>query len=326
MNPKQNLYRIFGRFATGRYRRFIEENLRYSGMKIPLGDYLGQINLLGFLVFIMPILVSYLSFKKIQLIYLISGIVLFSGVHFIGYLIIYFKTEERKSKIENSLPDMLYLIAANMKSGMSPYNALKSSALEQFGPLKDEIEHAIALANSGKSLADSLLGISRHVKSETLSRTLRIFTNAIKSGARMSSLLEELANDISETRNLKRELVMNTKTYSLFIMFIIIIGAPLLMAISIHLFDVISGIQSSTLPSVSDNYGMNAFLGKTTITRQFLMSISITMLVITGILSSMLLGVIKEGKMLYGMKYSPVVIIPSVILFYLVIYWVGNVI
>ena len=221
---------------------------------------------------------------------------------------------------------MLYLIAANMKSGMSPYNALKSSALEQFGPLKDEIEHAIALANSGKSLADSLLGISRHVKSETLSRTLRIFTNAIKSGARMSSLLEELANDISETRNLKRELVMNTKTYSLFIMFIIIIGAPLLMAISIHLFDVISGIQSSTLPSVSDNYGMNAFLGKTTITRQFLMSISITMLVITGILSSMLLGVIKEGKMLYGMKYSPVVIIPSVILFYLVIYWVGNVI
>ena len=206
MNPKQNLYRIFGRFATGRYRRFIEENLRYSGMKIPLGDYLGQINLLGFLVFIMPILVSYLSFKKIQLIYLISGIVLFSGVHFIGYLIIYFKTEERKSKIENSLPDMLYLIAANMKSGMSPYNALKSSALEQFGPLKDEIEHAIALANSGKSLADSLLGISRHVKSETLSRTLRIFTNAIKSGARMSSLLEELANDISETRNQKREM------------------------------------------------------------------------------------------------------------------------
>ncbi len=325
MNPKEKLYRIFGRISTISYRDFIERSIAFSGLKINSLNYIGGINLLGFLIFVILVLVSFLNQGSVGVYYLSAGLLLFLLVHFIGYLFFYFKTETRRMKIENSLPDMLYLIAGNLNSGMSPYQALKSSALGEFGPLKEEIEYAIAQTNSGKPLEDSLLAIGKRVKSDMLGRTLRLFVNALKSGARMSSLLQELANDISETKNLKRELVLSTKTYSVFIMFIVIVCAPLLMAISIHLFNVISGIQSSS-SIAGDSYGLGFFAGQTTITSGFLVGVSIAMLVVTGILSSMLLGVIREGKMIFGLKYSPIIVVPSVILFFVILYGIVNVI
>ncbi len=323
MDKKERSYITLAKLSPKRYREFIEEQLSYSGHNATAENYLGPVNLLAILAFIAIAIIPPAVKHSFNPVFLIYALVAVGMIQLVAYLIIFYSIEERKKQVERVLPDMLYLAAANLKAGMSPYQALKLSAREEFGPLKEEIDLATAKSHGMESFTDALMAINSRIKSEILDRALKLFTTAVKAGGHMAPLLEELANDISETKALKRELVTSTKTYTMFVMFIVIIGTPLLMAISIHFVDVITGIQAKTTSS-ADAYGLGLFAGEIVITTDFLTKIALVMLTATGILASMLIGTIKEGKTIYGLRYAPFVTIACLIIFYIVRYGVGS--
>ena len=313
MRATDNLYYNFARLMPKRYREFIDSQLMYGNYKIDSSFYLGSLNLLSVLVFLGVILYPWVFYDKFDARFAFIGLLAILLIHLASYLIIFFNVEERRKRVEEALPDLLYLASANLKAGMPPYQALKLSALKEFGPLKEEIDKAASKAYGTESFTDALLDINKRIKSETLERALRLYTTAIKSGGHMAPLLEGLANDISESKALKREFITSTKTYTIFIMFIVIFGAPLLMAISLRFVDVISGIKART--GGVEQFGLGLFVTEINITSDFLAKTSIFMLTATGILSSMLIGVVKEGKMKYGMKYAPFVCIATLSVF-----------
>ncbi len=305
------------------YKSNFSQILIYGGIKKPSYQILGSSVIYCFIVFTIINLIPLAIFQKYDFLYLgiAVGSILF--IQIMIYMYYFFKMEDRTAVVEESLPDLLQLVAANLRAGMTPFQALKHAARDEFGCLKDEILYASSRSLGSESFSKSLMNISKRINSEMLERAMKLFTTAMKSGGQLAQLLEELSRDIAETKSLKRELVTNTKTYSMFIMFTVTVGTPILLSIAIQFVKMITGLQVKTGGS-SNDFGMSFLAGEVVVSVEFLTWLSIGMLICTSILSSMLAGVISEGKAKYGLRFAPAVIAGSLIAFLIAGNMIGN--
>ncbi|MEK6967879.1 MAG: type II secretion system F family protein [Nanoarchaeota archaeon] len=211
------------------------------------------------------------------------------------------------------LPDFLRLIASNIRSGMTPFQALKLAARPEFGPLKDEVDYITIRGLGNENFQDLVVAINKHIRSESLDRALKLFSSTLKSGGHLAQVLEESTTYIEEKRRLKKELSTITKSYSVFIMFSVVILAPFLLSISIQFLTMVTAIQSITKGSES----IAGFGGQISITVGFLRICALIFLVATGIFSSMLVAVIKQEKIQYGFKYALLIVSLSLVSFFI---------
>lgn len=273
----------------------------------------------SFLISIILSLISsilVLSFKAPIYYILIFIFSFIFGTQFVIHILIYFKVDNRKTKIEKILPDALQLISSNLQAGMTPYKAIKLAARKEFGALAEEFKEATEQALGTRNFADELMKIGDRVNSPMLRRTLKLITSSLSSGGHLAGLLEELSEDISDTQSLKNEMITNTKMYTMFILFTIIVGTPLLLAISVHFVGMVQGMQSTATLS-GDEFGIGFLSGKLSVTPEFLTKISFTQLAVTSILASMLIGTITKGEMTAGFRFAPLVAIASITLFFI---------
>jgi len=322
MEFRERFYLDIARIFPVSYRSHLKEEIKFGGGKFDADTYLGSTTILAILAFLITLLAPYAWSNEFAVRHVGYALIVFVVIELVAYLVVYFKAEDRTKRVEEVISDALQLIASNVRAGMTPYQALKLAARKEFGPLKEEIERATALALGTESFSKTLLRISDRIRSETLERALKLFTTAMKSGGHLATLLEELALDIDNTKSLKKNLVTSTKQYISFIMFTIIIGAPLLLAISIEFVRIVTGMQSKA-GSVTAA-GLGGLVGEISITPSFLVKLSIIMLLLTSLLACILLGVIIEGKPKYGFKYSPIVIIGSLVAFFVLRYIIAN--
>ncbi|MBI2661012.1 type II secretion system F family protein [Candidatus Woesearchaeota archaeon] len=323
MERKERIYLNFARLLPSGYIRHVEKLLVFAGDKADVFYYLGTWMVLSLAVFAGIMAVPWSLYGEVRLKHALFALLGFMLVQLLCYLYVYFKAEDRKERVEDALPDMLQLISADLKAGMTPFQALKASSRKEFGPLKEEIDRATAKSLGTESFSQALNEISLRIKSDVLERSLKLFTTAMKSGGHLAHLLEELGKDIAETRSLKKELVTSTRTYTMFIMFTVIIGMPLLMAISIHFLTILKGLQAKT-GTATAGFGLEFLAGEIAISPEFLTRISILLFIITSLLACMLIGVIKEGKATYGFRYSPIVIAGSFAVFYAARHFIGG--
>lgn len=309
----ERFYLDFARLFPRKYRNHLKKQFIYAGLKTEADLWLGSLNLVTILFFIIIIILPWSIFNYFQIIYLIIAFFLFFLIHLASYLLVYFKVEDRTKRIEEALPDFLQLISSNLKAGMTPFQALKHSSREEFGPLKEEISYATSRALGTGSFIEVLLTITKRVKSELFERSMKLFTTAMKSGGHLAVLLEELSRDMAETRSLKKELVTNTKTYSAFIMFTIVFGTPLLLSIGVRFVEMITEIQAKVPEGVG--FGVGFLVGEIAITAPFLTKVSVALLIITSLLASMLMGVIREGKAKTGFRRFPFIAIACIVIF-----------
>lgn len=306
MEPKQRFYLSIAKVFPQRYKQYLKQLSIYAGEHIDVDSYLGSTMLIGLLVFAAILLSPFALSQKFGWQYFVFSAIAFALIQLAAYLKIYFKAEERTKRAEEVLPDVLQFLASNVRAGMTPYKALKLASKKEFGPLQEEMKYVTSRALGTESFSEILLEMSKRIKSEILQRALDLFTTAMRSGGYLATLLEELAEDITETQILKREMVTSTKTYVAFIMFTIVFGAPLLLAISVQFIDITTSMQENV--GLSDvDFELGFFAGEAVITTDFLTKVAITMLVTTSILASMLLGTIQEGKPSYGLKYAPAI-------------------
>ena len=237
--------------------------------------------------------------------HVIIGAVIFILIQLAVYMLVYFRMVRRTERVERYLPDVLQLVAANVRAGMTPFQALKFAARDEFGDIKDEIEYATTKALGTGSFSVALRRMRERIKSKILERVIQLFVSSMKSGAHLAKVLEDIAQDISETRSLKRELVTNTKTYSMFILFTVLLGTPFMLSISNKFLGIISEMQAKSAGK-GTGFGMGFLMGEIQITPEFIGLISITMSLVTSLSAGILMGVIKEGSMKYGLKYFPI--------------------
>jgi len=312
MKFEKRIYQSFAKLYPKKYRRDIQNMVDYTGKHYSGDSYLGSSMIFGLIVLIGVILLPWSLYQVFDSMYIIYGVIVFLLIQFTNYLLLYFQVENRTKIIEEVLPDMLQLIASNLKAGMTFFQAIKASLREEFGPLKEEIERATSKSLGKTGFNEALLDISRRVKSGTFDRVVRLLNTGIKAGGNVADILEGISKDMYENKSLKKELLRSSKTYVLFIMFTVLIGTPLLLAISIHFLDSVSSFNI-----IQDvGFGMEAMAVGVSITSEFLTIISMVMLIITSVLASSLIGTIKEGNLKSGLKYSPLLVLGTILIFY----------
>ncbi len=231
---------------------------------------------------------------------------------------LYYAIEKRRKKVEDILPDFLLLVAGNIRAGMTSFSAFKSSARPEFGALSEEVRAVTTRSLGTGSFAQALMEISESIQSTSLSESVRFFVQASRSGGKVAQLLENTSNDLRRTQDLKKELESSTKTYVIFVAFVMVVATPLLMAVSVSFVELISHIQSqSTLGMSSAESGLG-FLGQTlSITPLFLQGMAYVLLAGNAILAGFFMGIIGQNKPLMGLRFSLPMFLVSIVVFWL---------
>jgi len=296
--------------------------LRLTGKKTSHKKRIGIIFLLTACIFLVNIILSYFLFKDYFIFAVILPIMLFPVFLILDYLILFLEAEDRRQRVENILPDFLHLFSSSLRAGLTPYQALKSSAREEFGPLKDEIEIATTKALGSGGFEKALYEMKDSFDSRLIDKVINLFITSLYTGSHMAELMEETARDMAETKNLKKELNTGTKTYTMFILFTVVIGSPLLFAISLQFIDMVEDMADPG--AGNDEFDMGLSAGEIPVSAEFMFWLAISLLIATSVFSSVLMGVIKEGNKKYGLRYAPFIGIVAVGMFFLARFIVGG--
>ena len=234
------------------------------------------------------------------------------------YLHISYVIDGRKKMVESILPDFLYLVGNNLKSGMSPFYAFRSAVRPEFGPLSEEIKIATQKSLGVESFSDALREIGQRIDSKVLNDTTKFFAQALRSGGHLAQLIETTASDIKQTNRLKTELVTSTRMYTMFILFVVIIASPMLLAVSVQFLNILGSIQSqtSTLGGTDASVagGPQFASGGISITPEFMTMVSYGIVVINSFLASIFIGLLGGGRIRDGLKYAPIMAAIGIVL------------
>lgn len=294
--------------------------LIYAGIKTTPSRFLQNLFNYSFLASIIISLITAYFTKDVF--YGGLGFVLaFASINIVAYVGLLFMAENRATFVEGILPDVLFLIAANIRSGLSPDRALIASARDEFGPFKEELERVIKKTLSGGSFEMALKSIKKNIQSSLLSRTVDMISEGIRSGGELATLLEETARDIRQMELIKKEIRTNVLMYIIFIFMASALAGPILYSVSIYLVEMMSKLGSGI--TIPEEYMAQAPLKITTlstakgITSEFLIYFALACIIVTTFFGGLIIGLIETGKELSGFRYVPVLLIIAVAIFFM---------
>ncbi|MEM2918390.1 MAG: type II secretion system F family protein [Candidatus Altiarchaeota archaeon] len=310
------VHQKLGSYFPFNLRDKLAKQLVYAGFVRSPEEILGVTLMYAILL---PIVVSLVlvTFGIESNIVLISAAIAFIFVWGALIMLVILLVERRTSSIEEVLPDVLSMIAQNMIAGMTPYNALWVAARPEFGPLASEIQTVARDTLAGMPLEDALIAMTSRVKSEKLERAVRLMIQGMRSGGDLPTVLQEIANDIRNEQNLFKRMRAETTAQAMFIIFAIVIGAPLLFAASLQFVTVFSGIYKKVEAGGLTQYAQTGMLTlqPIAIDRNFFYWYAISVLVLSSFFGALLVGLIRSGKLSTGITLIPLLIASSVIIF-----------
>jgi pilus assembly protein TadC len=247
-------------------------------------------------------------FIVLALIFAISSIV----TAFIRYSLVYFSIDDRKIRCQEVLPDFLSVVAMNISAGMEPLAALYVSLRPDFNPITDELKKIRSLSLGSKSIVDQLALLKTRIESNSLKNAVSIIERASLSGGDLSVLLESVSGDIRETNKIQKELESATKGYVTFITFLALVGVPLLLSVSTLFLSII------TVPTIAG--GLTSMLsvnlqGKPIPVDQ-IQILFLVLIAFSSIAASFIFAVLWKGEMKQGIKYIPILVPISLIVFF----------
>lgn len=300
-----------------------QKELNYVGISVNETRFVGFIALFGFGVAIAVAVNLYLFFEIQPVLSFALAFLGFGGG--IYYWLNQISGNEGKV-VEKNMPDVLELIASNIKSGLTAERALFTSARPEFGALSEELKNASKEIMSGERIENALMALPQKIKSKSLERTIWLLVQGIKSGGEIADLLLQLGSDLREENSMNEEISANISMYVILIFAAALLGAPLLFGINSLIVGTIIeqtgsvNISPQQMEEYSSMSTVGRFMGLPTIniTESFIIMFSILALIVTAIFASFTIGAMAAGSEKEGIKYIPIMLIGSIGLFFAV--------
>ena len=318
------IYDFIYRIMPKGYRKWLEIQMKCADFTISPSKYGGFSifygTAIGFFSFLIIFMLDLLNLQYSMIIG-ISAFLCFEAIlHIIPLMI----ADKRANFTDEVLPDALRLISSNIRSGLTPDKALLLAARPEFGPLEMEIRSSAKLTMSGEPIDYAIRNISKTINSKALRHVTDLLAEGIARGGNLPSLLDGLANDIRQTKILKKEVHAVVMMYAIFIFFAAGIGAPLLYGISSFLVGTMEDIGSRVnVQEFPTSMRFMSFQG-INLTQEFLIIYVSLSLGITSVFGGMLIGLIQEGTEKAGFKYIPIILGLSLSIFFITRYAVES--
>ncbi|MFQ5406086.1 MAG: type II secretion system F family protein [Candidatus Micrarchaeia archaeon] len=321
-DPYLQLSSLFPKFIVNKTEKLlVQGGFRKINARQFLGFTLFFSLSLGFIIFTFTHFFS--KNTTYPLLFSITGMLLSA---FFFYFLVTNEVDSRAKEIEGIFPNALQIISFNIKAGMTFENAVWKASRPEFGALNDEIKRASANAFSGVSIEKSLKDITKRVNSATVDRAVKLITYGLRLGGEMGPLLQEVAKDIRETNALRKEINTNTTAYAMFIVLATVIVAPILFSVTTFYADMNENLLELQQKNKLDEKVMQASttgipsFGVGTakaIPSEDIRLFAISTLATTTVFSSIILSIIRYGKINKGVKYAPILLTVSLGLFFL---------
>ena len=233
-------------------------------------------------------------------------------------IILVLSADSRGREIENLLPEVLRIISANLKAGMTAEKAIWAAVRPEFGPLESELKIVSSETMSNIPLVTSFESMSARIKSSLVAHSVQLLVNGISLGGDMAALLDEVAADMINTQEMKKEIRANVMMYGIFIVFASILASPALFSVSSFYIELqhrlftnndlsdIGMVQNSPITVTAPNISVDE-----------VNMFSLAAISVNAFFSAILLGTIFYGEPRRGFKYIPVFLIISLAVFFL---------
>ncbi len=308
------IYRALGNKFPENMHGSIAVKLAHAGVEGDSSLWFGS-RLLLIVLFSLVGSVGYLNFDRHGYLPAVAlFLALFFLLSFIVYINIFFIINARANKVEKALPDFLMLIVSNLRAGMTPFSAFVNAARPEFGPLYEEVEYAAKKVGGKRTIDTAFIELSNKFNSELFKKTVDLFLKGLKSGGQLAKLLTANSEEIRRIQDLRAELIASTKTYTIFLAFIVVVVMPFLLGVSSNFLLTFIDIQSQIGSAATQS--LPIFTGKVSITPQEMQNIAVAALLITSLLASFFMGIVSSGKPLYGLKYYPFLVLASLAFFF----------
>ncbi|WP_407408936.1 type II secretion system F family protein [Methanobrevibacter sp.] len=194
--------------------------------------------------------------------------------------------ERRAQEIEKTAPDFLRQLSSMLQVGLSFENAMDDMSQYGEGPLYDEMRRTIIEIRMGRNFDDAWRAMSKRLKSKELERIFSIILDGRKSGSSISSVLNDVSDDLRDLLALKRERKSAVMMSVMFLLISAVIATPF----AIGMVGVYSGFMQS--------YGMES---------DIIMAAPIAgeiYLIIHSVLVGFIIAIIMYGDVKKGFKFS----------------------
>ena len=226
------------------------------------------------------------------------------------------KIFNRTKKLEEILPEFLETVSSNLKGGMSFEKSMWMAIKPKFGILANEITIAAKKVMTGHDVDIALTEFSLKYNSPMLRRSMNLIISQIQSGGEISAIIDKVVSDLKKTKALKDEMRASVLSYMIFISTIVIFISPMLFSLSYALLDVISNITALLSKSLSNvNSPLPFKIAESVIAPSEFITFSYFAIAITAIGASMIVSIIEKGSIKGGVKYIPLFLVSSMIIY-----------
>lgn len=301
------------KFYPKNIREQYEKNIRNAGIDQSPDKYH---NTIFMTVLIITVVISTIFFFINVKIYFVP--IVFGSLLFFFYFKVSLTASERIKKMEDVFPEVISLMASNLRSGITIDKAFLLSARPEFDPLDKEIIKTGKDISTGQDIIYALKLMSDRVESEKITKVVRLIISGLKAGGNISDLLEQTSRNMKEKDLLEQKSRSTIFMYVVFIFFAVAVGAPMLFSLSSILVQVIIELTSK-LPDVGvTNTNLPFSFNEVSISLNFVIYFSVFFMLISSLISSMVIGLVRKGSEKEGLKYFIPIAILSLSLFFLV--------
>jgi pilus assembly protein TadC len=241
---------------------------------------------------------------------------------FTYYLVLFFyffsiltKFKKIEKQIEEDLPDFLDNLVSNLKGGISLEKALLRSVRKNQKILLKEITLINEKILMGMTTLEALNEFrERFINSPVISRTFFLIDEGLKTGGNLAEPLEKISENLKNIYTLNDEIRSSLGGFSVVIMAISIFVAPLLFALAITLLNFIGNLFNLLSKSGADLITVSEIPTEFTL---YLINFSYAMISLIVIFSSLITSQLKNEKIYESIKYIPIFLFFSLILYWL---------
>ncbi|RLG19590.1 hypothetical protein DRN67_02330 [Candidatus Micrarchaeota archaeon] len=242
----------------------------------------------------------------------------------LAYLYLTLRIDSRRRQVEVVLPDFLQLASANVRAGMPIDQAMWHAARPEFGLLSEEVTAVAKLTFGGEPFAETMDRLGERIESKNLQRTIRLIKQGLVSGGEMADILEETANDIRNGQIIRKEIATALLMYVIFIVFASALGAPFLYGVSYKMLSVLETVwieipqlDAGATAGAGGSIGIGSFLTPTppTISSEDFLIFALVASFLTSFFASVIIAVIQVGSKKHFVRYFPIFIAITAIVF-----------
>ncbi len=225
------------------------------------------------------------------------------------------KIFKRMREMEDVLEEFLRYVSENLKGGMPFDRALWEAIRPRYGTLADEISLVAKRVMTGRDIADALRDFTDKYNSPMLKRSFQLIIEGMKGGGNIAYIIDRVEKNIRETKELKDEISAANTTYVIFMASIVLVIAPALFGLSYNLLLVLKSIAGKIAQSGGGTTSSMLDFSNISIEPETFKTFSMGALGIISLFSSMIMSIIQKGNIKEGLKYIPVFIVISLIMY-----------